>query len=161
MNELVVIIGGNTGDRVYIMQAAIEKLELAVGLVLEKSGIYESEPWGFESVNPFLNQVLILETALDPNQVLEKINQIENELGRERGADQFIDRTMDIDILFYNKDIVETNNLIIPHKELANRRFVLDPLFEIVPEYHHPKLGKTIREIRVECLDNSMVKNVP
>ena len=117
-------------------------------------------PWGFVSENRFWNQVLVVETSLNPMEVLQKIREIEKHFGRERKAGTYLSRKMDIDILFYDDEVIQTEQLTIPHPLMAKRRFVLAPLRDILPELVHPVNGKLMSEMLAECSDNSEVKRL-
>ena len=105
----------------------------------------------------FLNQVIGINTEFEPHVALKKILNIETELGRVRNSEQCIDRVIDIDILFFNNQVIQTDNFIVPHKEIQNRKFVLKPLCEVVPDYLHPVLGVTVKELFLNCTDASEV----
>jgi 2-amino-4-hydroxy-6-hydroxymethyldihydropteridine diphosphokinase len=118
------------------------------GQITEKSPIYETEPWGFKSKNHFYNQVIILETKYDAYELLDIIHKIEDELGRVRVKNKkWIDRIIDIDILLFDNYVIEDEKLTIPHKHLAERRFVLEPLAYLAGNLKHPVLGKKIKEL--------------
>ena len=167
---VTLLTGCNLGDRERNMREVLPLIEERIGPIVKKSALYESEPYGFNSDDPFLNQALQCETELSPEALLGKIWIIENHFGKRRGTpaeelekyrrrlngtEGFTSRPMDIDILLYGDRIVETPLLAIPHREMHLRRFVLDPLCEIAGETLHPVLHKTIREIREELNDNS------
>jgi 2-amino-4-hydroxy-6-hydroxymethyldihydropteridine diphosphokinase len=159
MNRLVLLTGGNLGQREAILAQAFELISRRVGAVTAYSPLIESEPWGFESEHTFLNQVLIVHTELDAANVLQRIQKIEHELGRERkNGRQWISRNIDIDILFFNDDIIETEKLIIPHKHLHQRRFTLYALDRIIPDYVHPVLKSRIHDLLKNCTDPSKVE---
>jgi 2-amino-4-hydroxy-6-hydroxymethyldihydropteridine diphosphokinase len=122
------------------------------------SHIYETEPWGFESENTFLNIVLKVQTELKPVALLRKIHGIENQLGRVRNDTQYSSRIVDIDILFYNNIIINRKNMQIPHPRVSERRFVLVPLCEIEPDGIHPVLGKSFSNMLDECRDDKKVR---
>lgn len=150
-------IGTNLGDREQNIRSAIALITDSVGTVTSFSRIYETEPWGFESENKFLNLVVKVETELKPPALLGKIHVIENQLGRIRSGTQYSSRIVDIDILFYNNAIIERKNLQIPHPRVSERRFVLVPLCEIEPDGVHPVLGKSFSNLLKECPDEKKV----
>jgi 2-amino-4-hydroxy-6-hydroxymethyldihydropteridine diphosphokinase len=159
MNRLVLLTGGNLGEREDILAKAFELISRRVGTITAYSPLVESEPWGFESELAFLNQVIIVHTENDAPDVLKHIQEIELELGRERQKDrQWISRKIDIDILFFNDDIIETDTLIIPHKYLHRRRFTLYALDKIIPDYVHPVLKSRIHDLLQQCTDPSKVE---
>ncbi|NQY09973.1 MAG: 2-amino-4-hydroxy-6-hydroxymethyldihydropteridine diphosphokinase [Flavobacteriales bacterium] len=157
MNKIYAILGGNLGNRVTVIRDACNLIIEKVGPIIEKSSFYETEPWGFESDLAFLNQVIGINTEFEPHVALKKILNIETELGRVRNSEQWIDRVIDIDILFFNNQVIQTDNFIVPHKEIQNRKFVLKPLCEVVPDYLHPVLGVTVKELFLNCTDASEV----
>jgi 2-amino-4-hydroxy-6-hydroxymethyldihydropteridine diphosphokinase len=156
MNRVYIQLGSNLGDREgYLKQSQVMLID-KIGLIIKKSSIYESSPWGVENQGSFLNQVLLLETDVKPFDLLDRILNIEKEMGRVR-IEKWGERIIDIDILFYNDEIIETNNLCIPHPYISKRRFVLSPLDEIAKNYIHPILQKTINKLLSECLDEEKV----
>ena len=147
MSKAVLITGGNLGSVAENLEAAREAISREVGVVERCSSVLESEAWGFEAEERFLNQVLVVATALPPEQLLERCLQIERQLGRvRRPGPRYGSRTMDIDLLFYDDRVVDSDRLI------AERDFVLAPLEEVLPDYVHPVLKKTIRQLRRELL---------
>lgn len=157
MNTVFLLLGSNLDDRLVMLHNAIEQISEYIGKVKVKSGIYESLPWGFEAETTFLNQVIIVESLLKPLEILEEIKQIEKEMGRVRTSETYESRTIDIDILFYNNEIIEFPELIIPHPQLHKRRFTLVPLAEIAELFLHPQLKKTIQQLLENCTDSSEV----
>jgi 2-amino-4-hydroxy-6-hydroxymethyldihydropteridine diphosphokinase len=152
-------LGSNMGDRAANLRAATNLIVNKIGKVAKKSHIYETQPWGNTEQEPFLNQIIMVNTMLDPRNLLDKISSIERELGRERRRDKekWGPRTIDIDILFYGKRVVRDKGLEIPHPELHKRAFVLVPLMEIAPDLEHPILKKQIDELYMNCGDDSDV----
>jgi 2-amino-4-hydroxy-6-hydroxymethyldihydropteridine diphosphokinase len=167
MTTVVLITGSNAGDRRANIDMARSLISEMTGTISAASSVMDSAPWG--DVSPdvagmdsapdaetadFLNQALVIETALAPEDLLNTLQEIERRLGRVRTDDirhdsdrAYLSRTMDIDILFYGDEIIDTPRLIIPHPMLHERAFVLRPLCEIIPERIHPTLGKTIAEL--------------
>ena len=151
MNRVALLIGGNQGDRQALIQQATALIQERIGTVAAASRIYETAPWGtFDSPQPnFFNRGLLVETALTAHEVLRESLAIEAELGRVRkaGSRLYSGRPMDIDLIFYNDEVIETPELTIPHPRMHQRQFVLEPLAEIMPEYRHPVLHKTVHEL--------------
>jgi len=152
MNEVFLLTGGNIGDRLNYLSRAKEEIKKRCGNVLQMSSVYETAAWGNENQDVFLNQVVKIETFHRPEHVLNVILQIEEDLGRKRQI-KFGPRTIDIDILFFNDEIITQHRLKIPHPQIQDRRFVLVPLNEIAAEKIHPLFNKTISELLSECTD--------
>lgn len=152
-----VLLGGNIEPREeYISKAKHELSRL--GVIVNSSSIYETEAWGFEAENSFLNLVLLMETTLDAELFLKGALEIELELGRERSNSRnYSSRTIDIDMLYFDSEIIESENLIIPHPRIHLRRFTLVPLVEIAPDFIHPGLEKTNAELLKLCTDKTEV----
>ena len=152
-------LGSNYGDRIGFVQQAASLLGTSDDIsIIRTSSFYETEPWGMVSENWFVNAVVEIKTTLTPQALLELCLKIENQLGRKRTQDgSYTDRTIDIDILFYNKDIINDNSLIIPHKFLHLRAFTLVPLLELIPNFEHPILHKTISELHNDLENPEMV----
>ena len=161
MTKLYVLLGGNLGDKRQVFSDAKAKLNQQVGKITNQSAIYETEPWGFESDDIFWNQVIEISTAFSPEEVLQQTQQIERELGRIRKANQYDSRIIDIDILFYGDQIIEHENLIVPHPRIQERKFALVPLCEIAPKLIHPVFQKSIGQILDECTDLLKVSPIP
>lgn len=153
MTMLYLLLGGNLGDKKKIFTEARELLGKRIGKMISLSSVYETEPWGFESDDIFWNQVLKIETAFSPEEILVKIQEIENSLGRIRKENRYDSRIIDIDILFYGDQIIELENLVIPHPRIQERKFTLVPLGEIAPDLVHPVFKKSIRQLLKECTD--------
>jgi 2-amino-4-hydroxy-6-hydroxymethyldihydropteridine diphosphokinase len=156
MDKVVFIIGGNLGDRRSLIKAAKRFLVLHFGAPKQSSSIFETTAWGGKSHGKYLNQVLIFETMESPETILAKILGIEEKMGRKREV-KWGDRIMDIDILYFGDKIIQSPSLIIPHPFIQERRFVLEPLNEIIPDFIHPVLAKKQKELLDLCPDNSEV----
>ncbi|RRN77144.1 2-amino-4-hydroxy-6-hydroxymethyldihydropteridine diphosphokinase [Pseudoxanthomonas sp. SGD-10] len=146
-------LGSNLGDRKEMLNRAINLIAEEIGPIKQESAIYETAPWGNTEQPAFLNQVVKIVTKLLPLEVLAQIDQIEKQLKR-RKQQHWGTRTIDIDILFYENEIVNLDNLIIPHKYIAERNFVLVPLNEIASTLIHPVLKETINSLYQKCSDN-------
>lgn len=157
MNTAYILTGGNLGDRLANLQKATHYLGKETGKIVTSSSIYETEAWGNNDQPDFYNQVHIINTKLSAEQMMEKILKIEEQMGRVR-AGKNASRIIDIDILFFNDDVINKKDLIIPHGEISNRRFVLTPLNELSPQLVHPVLNKTISELLSTCKDTLSVK---
>ena len=159
MSTAYLLIGGNLGNRKENLSKATGLIRKQCGVAINSSSLYETAAWGMAEQPSFLNQVLEISTSLDAKQLMRRILKIENMMGRVR-KEKFGPRTIDIDILFYENEILDLLFLKIPHPELQNRRFVLVPLAEINSELQHPVLKKTIAELLEECPDNLEVKKI-
>jgi len=159
MNKVFLLIGGNIGDRKQHLDTARKYLEQCCGKISKCSSIYETAAWGKTDQADFLNQALELETELNAKDLMKEILKIESKMGRERN-EKYNARTIDIDILFFNDEIIDEPGLIIPHPQLQHRRFVLIPLNEIAPKVVHPVLKKNISELLEHCKDNLPVRPI-
>jgi len=157
MKRIFIGIGTNLGDREVNLKKAVMLIEEHMGPVKIASSVYETEPWGFQSKNNFLNMVVEAETRLSPSGLLGRALMIESLLGRLREGKAYKSRIIDIDILLYNNRIIKKKVLVIPHPLMHERKFVLVPLCEIAGNLIHPVFGKSIRELLEACPDKSKV----
>jgi 2-amino-4-hydroxy-6-hydroxymethyldihydropteridine diphosphokinase len=144
-------IGSNLGDKKSNCLSALEKLATKGVLISKKSALYETQPWGVKNQPDFVNIAVEAETDLSPEALLCALKEIEKEMGRKVGT-RWGPRLIDLDVLFYDDRIVQSKDLVIPHRQLHRRDFVLLPLAEISPELVHPVLNKTIRELTIELI---------
>ena len=158
MKQTVLLLGSNIDNRLELLANAGSMIMEQIGQVVATSSIYESDPWGYDSNNPFLNQALLIKTTISPEKVLEKCLSIESQLGRTRNEHgSYADRNIDIDILLYEKLIISNGNLEIPHPRMHQRRFCMEPLVEIAPNWFVPTFQKTTSQILAICSDLSKV----
>ena len=157
MPAVLLSIGSNQGDRFKALMEVSGRLPEKAGPVTGYSSVFESEPWGFDADTDFLNQVLQIQTSLEPSELLAAIQEIETAMGRHRQPGGYQSRVIDIDILFYGDEVINDGDLLIPHPRLHLRKFVLQPLAELQPDFKHPLLGKSIRELLEECDDHTRV----
>ena len=142
----ILSLGSNVGDRLNYLTLSKTAIQNYLGSILLSSNIYETEPWGIDNQDSYLNQVVAVQTNQTPNDLLDNIHLIERELGRIRRV-HYGPRTIDIDILYYGERIIDIENLKIPHSHIQKRRFILVPLSEILPQIQHPLLKKTNQEL--------------
>lgn len=148
-------LGSNVGDCQANLCQVVQLIEERIGSLISLSALYKTAPWGFTSSNAFLNSALKLETTHTPTAILEIAKRIEVEMGRTQKSksEEYEDRIIDIDILFYNNDIINEIDLIIPHPLLHLRLFVLEPLAEIASDFIHPVLHKSILQLYKTTLE--------
>jgi 2-amino-4-hydroxy-6-hydroxymethyldihydropteridine diphosphokinase len=156
---IFLLLGSNQGDSRGNLSRAREALQTLIGPIVTTSSLYRTAAWGKTNQPDFYNQVIQIDTALEPHTLLDKILNIEQRLGRIR-KEKWGPRIIDIDILFYHDKINNTTDLILPHPGIPIRRFTLVPLDEIAPELYHPVLKKQIRTLLKECSDLSEVEKV-
>jgi len=159
MNSTYLLLGSNMGNSTELLSNAIEQIENKIGPLLLKSNLYATAAWGNTSQPDFLNQVIEVATQLDATETLKEILSIEKNMGRIRTVKN-APRIIDIDILFFNNEIINRIDLIVSHSEIQNRRFVLTPLNEIAPQMIHPVLNKTIDQLLSFCPDQLAVKKI-
>ena len=159
MNTVYFLLGSNLGNSKEQLLLAIENIEKYIGPIIKLSSLYSTAAWGNNKQPDFLNQVIIVQTLLAPQIVLNEILAIEEKMGRVRTVKNAA-RIIDIDILFFNSEIIKVKDLIIPHPEIQNRRFVLIPLVEIAALMLHPILKKNAQELLNICTDNLNVQKI-
>jgi 2-amino-4-hydroxy-6-hydroxymethyldihydropteridine diphosphokinase len=162
MNEVYLLLGSNKGERMDYLERAtgmISFLASAETKVVD-SPVYESEPWGFEADRWFLNKAVKIRSSLSPEVLLKRVLDIERVLGRRRsaGVEGYESREIDIDIIFISDKVLNSEKLSVPHPRVEERRFVLEPLCAIAPDFVHPVSGKPLKELLLECPDNSLVR---
>lgn len=158
MNAAYLILGGNIGNTLENLEKTRKLINANAGKIVRLSDVFITAAWGKTDQPDFYNQALCIETDLDPMDLLEELLKTEAAAGRIRNGEKWAERTMDIDILFYNDEVIHEANLTIPHPYLKDRRFVLAPLEQIAAELVHPVFKKSIFTLLKECKDNSSIK---
>ena len=157
-----VLFGSNLGDKETVFTQACQLVNKKCGRVVKVSAAYESEPWGFEAEEWFLNRIIVVETELSPMDLLHQLLDIEKELGRVRHPEiqGYTSRTADLDLLYYGTRIIHTERLIVPHPRLHLRRFALMPLCEVASDFKHPIFKTTQKELLEQCPDDCIVREI-
>lgn len=160
MTRCYLLFGSNQGNKKQLLEEACRLLQERCGLLVERSSDYLSEPWGFETESWFLNTLLVVETELEPDALMDTLLDIETTLGRKRKthAKGYADRPVDLDILYYGNRIIRTAKVTAPHPRLHLRRFALIPLCEIIPDFLHPEFNLSQQQLLDHCPDTSTVK---
>lgn len=153
MNTCYLILGGNLGNKAENLKKAVDLLEEKLGPTTKRSSIYRTAAWGNEDQPEFYNQAIEVHTALTPVELLKTVLETEEKLGRKRSGEKWQERIIDIDILFYNNELIDLPDLKVPHPFIQDRKFVLVPMNEIAGELVHPKLKKKIGQLLFECSD--------
>lgn len=159
MNSSYLILGGNLGNRLENLRLAVQRIEQRIGATTKKSSVFVTQAWGKTDQPDFYNQAIGVQTKLDVHQLLAEVLAIELEMGRKR-EEKWAERIIDIDILFFNADIVREPLLQVPHPHIQERRFVLVPMAEIAADLIHPVFNKNISELLKECPDQLEVKRL-
>ena len=157
MRKIYLSIGSNKGNRYSFIKEALRLIQKDIGEVILISKIYETKSWGFQS-DDFLNLCILIKSELIPAELIIKLKNLEERIGRERNNEKIEAREIDIDILFYSDEIVNQKDLIIPHQRLHLRNFVLYPLNDIAADFIHPILLKSVNKLLNECEDNDTPK---
>ncbi|MDR1985183.1 MAG: 2-amino-4-hydroxy-6-hydroxymethyldihydropteridine diphosphokinase [Prevotellaceae bacterium] len=153
-SKIYLLFGSNIGDKKKHIDNAQNFVKNEIGEIVAESSLYLTEAWGFDSDSMFLNKIIVVESNLNAFEILEITQKIELKLGRaNKTTDKYQSRIIDIDILFYDDEIIEASKLTIPHPQIQNRRFTLQPLAEIAPDFIHPKLRKSISQLLADCKD--------
>jgi 2-amino-4-hydroxy-6-hydroxymethyldihydropteridine diphosphokinase len=159
MNKVYLILGSNQQQPKKQLLIAQKYIADKIGLILRNSSLYQTAAWGNTQQSDFVNQIIIVQTKLTALQTLETILSIEEKMGRVR-TKKNAPRIIDIDILFFNKAIINTKSLVVPHAEIINRKFVLIPLKELSPNFKHPLYNKTIHQLLPICTDKLAVHKI-
>ncbi len=159
MHISYLLLGSNIGNSHEQLLAAKKNIATFIGDITASSSMYSTAAWGNTDQADFLNQILLIETDLAASKLLRSILIIEKNMGRVRTMKN-APRIIDIDILFFNNDIIQAKKLTIPHPEIQNRKFVLTPLAELSPNFVHPSLKKTINQLLIECKDPLNVQKI-
>jgi len=159
MQDVYLLLGSNLGERNTYLERARLLINERVGRVGAVSSLYETAAWGVSNQPPYLNQVLLVKTKQKPQTVLQEVLAIEKECGRER-IEKWGSRVIDIDILFYENEIINEPDLIVPHPYFQERRFAVEPMLELNAEFMHPVLKKTIKSIALELTDKLSVEKI-
>ena len=159
MTIVYLSLGSNKGDRIGYVQQSTSLLAAVDGISLVRtSAFYETEPWNMNSETWFVNAIVEIKTKLSAHELLTECQRIEKQLGRVRDNNEnYTDRTIDIDILFFGKEIINDDDLVIPHKYLHLRAFTLVPMLELSPEFVHPVLNKSVSELNNDLENPEMV----
>jgi 2-amino-4-hydroxy-6-hydroxymethyldihydropteridine diphosphokinase len=171
MNEMFLLLGTNLGDKQENLRQAKILISKELGKIIKESSIYQSQAWGFESKDDFLNQIIVLDIKENNKEdekdcamnLLNTIHTIESKMGRKREnveQNRYSSRIIDIDILYIGNKIIDSPTLKIPHKHIQDRKFTLMPLAEIAANFIHPKLQKTNKELLMCCQDNGKVEKI-
>lgn len=152
INSVVLHLGSNMGDRHKHLKWAFENISRRIGPIDKCSKIYNTEAWGKEDQPDYLNAAAIVQTTLGPHDIIKETKAIEKEAGSDR-KEKWGKRKLDIDLLFYEDQIIDAEDLRVPHPFIHKRNFVLVPLNDIIPFYRHPQLDRTIEELTLSCRD--------
>jgi len=158
-SSVIAGLGSNLGDRFAALGRAMEFIREEAGEISAVSSVWETEPWGFDADELFLNMVVVIRTTLEPSRMMQLFRSIEGRMGRKRsGGGKYESRIIDLDILLWDNRVITLPGLEVPHPKLHSRRFVLEPLAEVAPDAVHPVTGLTVTEMLELCDDRSDVR---
>jgi 2-amino-4-hydroxy-6-hydroxymethyldihydropteridine diphosphokinase len=158
-SDVIAGLGSNLGDKFAALGRAMELIREEAGEITAASSVWETEPWGFDADEQFLNMVVVIRTALQPGRLMQLFRSIEGRMGRKRsGGGRYESRIIDLDILLWESRVITMPGLEVPHPKLASRRFVLEPFAEVAPDAVHPVTGLTVAEMLQLCDDRSDVR---
>ena len=162
MKTLVLLLGGNEDNSMELFSQAEKLLAVDFGDIINQSSLFESQPWGIETQNWFLNKIICFRVDLLPHEIIDHCLYIETFLGRKRNTQSkgYESRNIDIDILFLGNDIIDEKDLIVPHPRLHLRKFTLCPLHEIMPDFIHPIIGLSMTQLLQQCTDDGLVRKL-
>ncbi len=155
--EIGISLGSNLGNRNEAFDIALIRLVQSGVTITAVSNRIETAPVGFNSQHSFLNMAITGTTVLAAKELLLKMKNIELEMGRQRSISGYSDRSIDLDLIFYGNEIISGEDIIVPHPRMQERMFVLEPLFQVAPQWFHPVLKKTVREMRENLLNGENV----
>lgn len=159
--KYILQLGSNIENRLEYIDKTSQLIEKELGKIIKRSAIYESEAWGDESLNDFLNQIVVVESNFMPFAALRITQNIEKKIGRtKKQVANYENRVIDIDILFVENFIIRTQELTIPHGKIPQRAFILIPLVELFPQMKHPLLFLTSAQLLDNCEDNLWVRRL-
>ncbi|MFZ6052112.1 2-amino-4-hydroxy-6-hydroxymethyldihydropteridine diphosphokinase [Halocola ammonii] len=160
MHTAILGIGGNLGDRLSNLELGRKWISTEIGTITRASAIYQTAAWGMDNAPDFYNQVLVVSTKQSAEELIDHCHRIEGKLGRERSPDEYLSRKLDIDLLAFDDEEIDSETLTVPHPRLHERLFVLVPLAEVAPEWKHPKLHKTAVQLLKSCSDEGTIKRL-
>ena len=161
MNKAYISLGSNMGQRLEEIREAVVQIQKKIGILTDLSSLFESPTWGFEGPD-FLNACIGIQTDFTPHELLQKLLKIERQMGRLRSLKSgYSSRNIDLDLLFFDNQVLDNEDLVLPHPRLEFRRFILSPMCEIAPDFIHPRLGKSLMNLSRLCKDNSSIRKIP